>query len=57
MTNTIAGILLGSLLGYGFGKIRSEFYRAYFYQKQRNAGKDPVSVIRREFPILWWWIQ
>jgi hypothetical protein len=33
---------------------RAEFYRGYFMQKQRNAGRDPVVELKRESPIMWW---
>ncbi len=31
------------------------FYRAYFRQKQENAGKDPKQILRQEFGRMWWW--
>lgn len=33
--------------------LRQSFYRGYFRQKQINAGKDPDTVLRGEFPVLW----
>jgi hypothetical protein len=33
---------------------RAQFYRAYFFAKQRNAGHDPRAVLRAEFPLIWW---
>lgn len=32
------------------------FYRSYFRQKQRNAGKDPDVVERGEFPAVIYWL-
>ena len=34
--------------------IRERFYRAYFFQKQRNRGVDPCRILRQEFPWIWW---
>lgn len=36
---------------------RCSFYRAYFRQKQLNAGKNPDAELRKEFPLSWWIIR
>lgn len=30
------------------------FYKAYFRQKQTNAGRNPNSVLKQEWGKLWW---
>ena len=49
---TPIAIALIAYLGISWG--RASFYRAYFFAKQRNAGRDPRKVLRDEFPLMWW---
>ncbi len=47
----IDGLLVGTVLLQIF---RISFFRAYFFQKQENAGRDARKVLREQFPRIWW---
>ncbi len=53
MDYSLAGACVILLVANAILYLRHSFYRSYFRQKQINAGKDPDTVLREQFPRLW----
>lgn len=53
-TNIALSIIsAGALFWIVIAHVQNSFYRAYFFQKQRNRGEDPYAVLREQFPFIW----
>lgn len=47
-------LVLAVVLLYVRGTLVLGFYRGYFFEKQKNRGKDPRASIKEIFPAIWW---